>query len=167
MTYSCTDFTDTILDALGIVVPEEAMDDPSAQADLALGAISALRAGEQAIAILKAVASCPQAAPWLVRMPFGDGNVLDAIKATIAAGTTTTYFVCAIETKYIEDWRLFRTEEAARAHLKKTARDVCTDTYGDGADMLDHDGMPFNVVEWFQGRDSTHVCEIMELTVED
>jgi len=36
MGYSCSDFTDTILNALGIIVPEEAYDDPSAQADLAL-----------------------------------------------------------------------------------------------------------------------------------
>lgn len=43
MTYSCTDFVDTILDALKIVVPEEAQDDPSAQADLASAAIEGLK----------------------------------------------------------------------------------------------------------------------------
>lgn len=43
MAYSCTDFVDTILDALGIEVPEEAWDDPAAQADLALEAIEKLR----------------------------------------------------------------------------------------------------------------------------
>lgn len=100
-------------------------------------------------------------------------RVMSAYKAAqeltdrLAAQKRQTFYVCAIETKYIEDWRLFRSEEAARAHLEKTARDVCTDTFGDGADMLDHDGIPLDVVEWFQGRDSTHVCEIVELTVED
>jgi hypothetical protein len=44
MSYSCSDFTDTILDALGIDVPEEDYDNPSAQADLALAEIERLRA---------------------------------------------------------------------------------------------------------------------------
>lgn len=48
MTYSCTDFVDTILDALQIVVPPSAWDDPSAQADLALKAIADLKAGPRA-----------------------------------------------------------------------------------------------------------------------
>ena len=39
MSYSCTDFTDSILDALGIEVPEESWDSPSDQADLALAEI--------------------------------------------------------------------------------------------------------------------------------
>jgi len=39
MGYSCSDFTDSILDALGIVVPEESLDSPSDQADLALAEI--------------------------------------------------------------------------------------------------------------------------------
>lgn len=39
MTYRCSDFADSILDALAIVVPEDAQDDPSAQADLALASI--------------------------------------------------------------------------------------------------------------------------------
>ena len=43
MTYSCTDFVDTILDALNIKVPDEDSDNPSAQADLALAAIDKLR----------------------------------------------------------------------------------------------------------------------------
>ena len=43
MTYSCSDFVDTILDALDIQLPTDALDDPSAQADLALAAIERLR----------------------------------------------------------------------------------------------------------------------------
>jgi hypothetical protein len=43
MTYSCSDFTDTILNALHIVVPEDARDDPRAQAILALVEIGRLR----------------------------------------------------------------------------------------------------------------------------
>lgn len=43
MSYSCTDFVDSILDALHIEVPEEAWDNPSAQADLALSEIERLR----------------------------------------------------------------------------------------------------------------------------
>lgn len=39
MTYSCTDFTESVLNALNIIVPDEAMDNPEAQADLALGEI--------------------------------------------------------------------------------------------------------------------------------
>src|SRR5262245_1357227 len=44
MTYSCTDFVDSILDALGVVVPDEDLDNPSAQADLALDVIAELKA---------------------------------------------------------------------------------------------------------------------------
>jgi hypothetical protein len=41
--YSCSDFTDDILNALKIDVPEEAYDSPWAQADLALSAIDAMQ----------------------------------------------------------------------------------------------------------------------------
>lgn len=43
MTYTCTDFTDTILDALDIEVPKESWDSPSDQADLALAEIERLK----------------------------------------------------------------------------------------------------------------------------
>jgi spermidine/putrescine-binding protein len=43
MTYSCTDFADSILDALGIELDEEDYDNPSAQADLALAVIERLK----------------------------------------------------------------------------------------------------------------------------
>lgn len=43
MSYSCTDFTDDILTALNIEVPKGHWDNPSAQADLALEAIKALK----------------------------------------------------------------------------------------------------------------------------
>jgi hypothetical protein len=48
MSYSCSDFVDSILDALEIEVPEEAWDDPSAQADLALAKIDAYKELHQA-----------------------------------------------------------------------------------------------------------------------
>lgn len=51
MSYSSCDFVDTILDALGIVVPEESQESPSDQADLALAAIKRLEAKAHA---------CPQ-----------------------------------------------------------------------------------------------------------
>lgn len=44
MTYSCTDFTDDILRALGIVVPEEELDNPQLQAELAVAEIRRLQA---------------------------------------------------------------------------------------------------------------------------
>ena len=47
MTYSCTDFTDSILDALDIVVPDEAQDHPDMQADLAIAEIERLQALEE------------------------------------------------------------------------------------------------------------------------
>lgn len=47
MTYSCSDFVDTILDALKIDVPEESQDVPSDQADLVLAAIEQLRTTRQ------------------------------------------------------------------------------------------------------------------------
>jgi hypothetical protein len=49
MSYSCVDFTDSILVALGILnVPEEARDAPDMQADLALAEIRRLQAIEKA-----------------------------------------------------------------------------------------------------------------------
>ena len=47
MAYSCSDFTDDILMALNIVVPEEARDDPEAQAVLAILEIRRLKALEK------------------------------------------------------------------------------------------------------------------------
>ena len=43
MSYSCSDFTDDILTALHIDVPEEDCDSPSKQADMALDKIQAFR----------------------------------------------------------------------------------------------------------------------------
>jgi hypothetical protein len=47
MSYSCSDFTDSILDALNIEVPEDDKDNPSAQADLALAEIQRLHTIEK------------------------------------------------------------------------------------------------------------------------
>lgn len=45
MTYSCSDFTDDILEALAINVPDEHLDNPSRQADLAFDEIVRLQNG--------------------------------------------------------------------------------------------------------------------------
>ena len=39
MAYSCSDFTDDIIEALGIDLPDDALHDPSIQADLAMANI--------------------------------------------------------------------------------------------------------------------------------
>lgn len=39
------------------------------------------------LAVLQAIAGCPQAAPWLARLPFGDTNTWDAMNAVIAKAT--------------------------------------------------------------------------------
>lgn len=49
MTYSCSDFTDSILDVLGITVPEEARDQPDVQADLTIAEITRLQLLEEPI----------------------------------------------------------------------------------------------------------------------
>jgi len=36
-------------------------------------------------AVLQAISGCPQAAPWLARLPFGDGNTWDALQAVLVA----------------------------------------------------------------------------------
>lgn len=43
MTYSCVDFVDSILEALGVQVPLDDADNPAAQADLALAEIGRLK----------------------------------------------------------------------------------------------------------------------------
>jgi len=53
MTYSCTDFTDDILDALKIDVPDEDNDSPSAQADLALAEIKRLQTSDGKVKLLE------------------------------------------------------------------------------------------------------------------
>jgi hypothetical protein len=52
VSYSCTDFTDDILDALNIVVPEEDYDNPSAQADRALAEIRRLQETRESARLL-------------------------------------------------------------------------------------------------------------------
>lgn len=53
MGYSCTDFTDSILDALDIDVPLRDSDNPSAQADLALAEIDNLQKRSAQLALLE------------------------------------------------------------------------------------------------------------------
>lgn len=53
MSYSCTDFTDTVLDALAIDVPEWANDSPSDQADMVLERLETLQRGMAALKALR------------------------------------------------------------------------------------------------------------------
>ncbi|MBR0998793.1 hypothetical protein ABIF65_003724 [Bradyrhizobium japonicum] len=53
MTYSCSDFTDSILDALKIEVPDESNDSPSDQADLALSEIERLQQRDGQLKLLE------------------------------------------------------------------------------------------------------------------
>lgn len=62
MSYSCTDFTDSILDALDIDVPEQSADIPSDQADAALAAIARLHAIE--IAAREVIGEFPDGMRW-------------------------------------------------------------------------------------------------------
>jgi hypothetical protein len=59
MTYSCSDFTDSIMDALKIDVPEELYDDPSKQADLAMAEIERLQKSDEILKTLQSEASSP------------------------------------------------------------------------------------------------------------
>jgi len=47
MSYSCTDFCDTVLDALNAPIPEGFCDNPSAQADIAIAEIDRLQCVER------------------------------------------------------------------------------------------------------------------------
>ena len=49
MAYSCSDFTDDILNELSIVVPEDDHDNPAAQAQMAINVIQDLRAENQTL----------------------------------------------------------------------------------------------------------------------
>ncbi len=53
MSYSCTDFTDSILDVLNIELPEEFYDSPSDQADLALAEIVRLQKRDAELKLLE------------------------------------------------------------------------------------------------------------------
>lgn len=70
MTYSCSDFTDSIIDALNIEVPDESSDSPSDQADLALAEIDRLQNIERTFSHIQDPASRlqrVQAAARLIR----------------------------------------------------------------------------------------------------
>lgn len=56
MSYTCTDFTDSILDALDIELDDDELDSPSDQADKALVEIDRLQKAEKALREL--VATC-------------------------------------------------------------------------------------------------------------
>lgn len=57
MAYSCSDFTDSIIEALGITIPDESNDSPEDQAALAVAEIERLQRAEHearsALAALK------------------------------------------------------------------------------------------------------------------
>lgn len=50
MTYSCSDFTDDIINSLNLVIPDESDDNPSDQADLAMAEIERLQAVDKVAA---------------------------------------------------------------------------------------------------------------------
>lgn len=74
MTYSCVDFTDSILDALNIKVPEELWDNPKEQAELAWAEIDRLKARaaayEEAMQAVKRCASGEIERPLHERTPW-------------------------------------------------------------------------------------------------
>jgi hypothetical protein len=53
MTYSCTDFADSILEALAVNVPDESLDSPSDQADLALAEIKRLQNRDKELKLIE------------------------------------------------------------------------------------------------------------------
>lgn len=59
MTYSCSDFTDSILGALGIEVPEASQDSPADQAALALAEIERLQKIEAHFNLLNTAPASP------------------------------------------------------------------------------------------------------------
>lgn len=79
MTYCCVDFVDSVIDALGIVVPAEDGDSPSAQADLALAEIKRLQA----------VPRTPGAAWRREGLPDPHGSRYDSERAALAHGDLT------------------------------------------------------------------------------
>jgi hypothetical protein len=50
MSYSCSDFTDSIIDALRVEIPDESNDSPSDQADICLAKIDRLQSALKRIA---------------------------------------------------------------------------------------------------------------------
>jgi hypothetical protein len=78
MTYSCSDFTDSILEALGVTVPDADADNPSAQADLALAAIASRPSLHWAIAY-HSNSHSSRAKRWyrISRMVYADGGMFE------------------------------------------------------------------------------------------
>lgn len=84
MSYSCSDFTNTILDALNIEVPWKSYDSPSDQADLALEAIKQMK--EQAQAARAMLAALKHVETWIPKtVPPTTFAPRDMVRAAIAA----------------------------------------------------------------------------------
>lgn len=94
MTYSCTDFADSILDALHITVPDEDSDNPSAQADLALAEIERLqRLARVAPLPTMLPASQHTPGPWTVD---GVRIVQDAAPVYVGGGQYSRAVICSL-----------------------------------------------------------------------
>jgi hypothetical protein len=96
MSYSCTYFTDTIIDALGVEIPERSYESPSDQADLCLEEIERLKAFEDV-------------AHELI---YGGGTV-ESLRRSIALARTAyglhceKYVVHVVRRHEAGDWRVY------------------------------------------------------------
>lgn len=87
MAYSCSDFTDAVLDALQIKVPEADADNPAAQADLALAAIAELQ--RKAAAMPALVTALGNAEAFLCGFEDDDDENTDALLCDMRAAITS------------------------------------------------------------------------------
>ena len=88
MAYSCTDFADDILNALNIVVLQEAQDDPGAQAELALAALGRIRGAFQMNIIRDALEGAWTHVNRSIEIAEGDHDPpedLEAMRAALAS----------------------------------------------------------------------------------
>jgi hypothetical protein len=87
MTYSCTDFTDSIIEALGVEVPAESHDDPAEQARLCLDQIKLLHgiaiAGRAFVSDLAALRKATKPEPTITNSIWpGSRSTRSAERAT-------------------------------------------------------------------------------------
>lgn len=146
MTYSCSDFTDDIIDALGVDIPDESNDSPSDQADICLEAIARMESARKTLQAIRA--DNPE---------FETGAMVDHADVTarlakrwpeIAAALegvpmlpATDVFVAIYENRYDGEIRAYKTVEGARAWR----REIASQNWA--AHMPDHEAKPDDAQE--------------------
>ncbi|MCK1577823.1 hypothetical protein IVB09_41275 [Bradyrhizobium sp. 174] len=128
MTYSCTDFTDDIIGALDVTIPDSADDSPSDQADICMAEIGRLQSSEKAFAaalgafvVMPDEAERPADAMTGMRISFAELRQVKAALAGVPVLPAPQIFVAIFETRHGDETRAYHSLDTARAWRREVA----------------------------------------------